>query len=99
MTRFILRRLLILPIALLAINFVAFSYALLAQRVQQAQNPFGSSVDASVPILSLYRVYLGNVLTGNWGQMPLVGSSAGRRRAGGWAAVRGQWWHVVCDRG
>jgi hypothetical protein len=35
MTRFILRRLLILPVALLAINFVAFSYAHLAQRVQQ----------------------------------------------------------------
>lgn len=76
MTRFIVRRLLLLPIALLAINFVAFSYALLAQRVQQAQNPFGSGVDAAVPILSLYRVYLGHVLTGDWGQMPLVGGSA-----------------------
>ena len=75
MTRFLLRRLLILPIALLAINFVAFSYALLAQRVQQAQNPFGSNVDVAAPILPLYRVYLGNVLTGDWGQMPLVGST------------------------
>ena len=76
MTRFILRRLLILPFALLAINFVAFSYALAAQRVQQASNPFGSDVAASVPILPLYRVYLGNVLTGGWGQMPLVGGEA-----------------------
>ncbi len=74
MTRFLLRRLLILPVALLAINFVAFSYALVAQRVQQTQNPFGSDVDVSVPILQLYRVYLGNVLTGDLGQMPLVGS-------------------------
>jgi peptide/nickel transport system permease protein len=76
MTRFLLRRLLILPIALLVINFVAFTYALLAQRVQQAQNPFGSSVDASVQILPLYRAYLGDVLAGNWGQMPLVGSES-----------------------
>lgn len=81
MTRFFLRRLLMLPFALLAINFVAFSYALLAQRVQQAQNPFGSDVDVSAPILSLYRAYLGNVLTGDWGQMPLVGGVAQTVRA------------------
>lgn len=81
MTRFLLRRLLILPIALLAINFVAFSYALAAQRVQQTQNPFGSDVDVTVPIPQLYRVYLGNVLTGDWGQMPLVGSAAQTVRA------------------
>lgn len=76
LTRFILRRLLILPIALLVINFVAFSYAYLAQRVQQTQNPFGSDVDISVPILTLYRAYLSNLLSGDWGQMPLVGSAA-----------------------
>ncbi len=81
MIRFILRRLLILPIALLAINFVAFSYAVLAQRVQQAQNPFGSNVDVAAPILPLYRAYLGNALTGDWGQMPLVGSTAQAVRA------------------
>lgn len=81
MARFVLRRLLMLPIALLAINFVAFSYALLAQRVQQAQNPFGSAVDVATPILPLYRVYLGGVLTGGWGQMPLVGSVAQTVRA------------------
>lgn len=76
MIRFILRRLLILPIALLAINFIAFSYAFLAQRVQQSQNPFGSNVDVSAPILPLYRAYLSNVLVGDLGQMPLVGSAA-----------------------
>jgi peptide/nickel transport system permease protein len=76
MTRFIVRRLLVLPIALLAINFVAFSYALLAQRVQQSQNPFGGNVNVAAPILPLYRAYLGNVLAGDWGQMPLVGSAS-----------------------
>ncbi len=75
MSRFLLRRLLILPVALLAINFVAFAYAHLAQRAQQAQNPFGSSVDASAPIMPLYRAYLGGVLAGDWGTMPLVGSA------------------------
>lgn len=76
MTRFILRRLLLLPIALLVVNFVAFSYAHLAQRVQLSQNPFGSNVDATAPLLPLYRAYLSGVLANDWGQMPLVGSQA-----------------------
>lgn len=76
MTRFILRRLALLPIALLVINFIAFSYAHLAQRVQLSQNPFGSQVDATTALLPLYRAYLGNALTGDWGAMPLVGSQA-----------------------
>lgn len=76
MTRLILRRLLILPIALLAINFLAFSYAVAAQQVQQSQNPFGSSVDASAALLPVYRAYLAGVLAGDWGQMPLIGSGA-----------------------
>lgn len=76
MLRFLLRRLLLLPVALLAINFLAFSYAHLAQRVQQTQNPFGSQVDNATPLLSAYRSYLGHVLTGDLGQMPLVGSNA-----------------------
>ncbi|MER2598608.1 MAG: ABC transporter permease subunit [Caldilineales bacterium] len=76
MLRFIFRRLLLLPLALLAINFVAFSYAHLARRVQQTQNPFGSSVDTTTPLLHAYRSYLAHLLTGDLGQMPLVGSSA-----------------------
>jgi len=76
MMRFVGRRLLILPAALLAINFTAFAYALLAQRVQQSQNPFGSNVDSSAPVVRLYAGYLGNALTGDWGQMPQVGSGA-----------------------
>lgn len=76
MVRFLLRRLLILPIALLAINFIAFSYAHVAQRVQQTQNPFGSAVDTSVPLLSLYRAYIIQLFQGNWGTLPQIGSAA-----------------------
>lgn len=88
MIRFLLRRLLILPIALLAINFLAFSYAHLAQRVQQQQNPFGSSVDRSAPLLPLYRAYLGDVAAGDWGQLPIVGSVAPAVREVVWQAAR-----------
>lgn len=76
MARFILRRLLLIPVALLAINFVAFAYAHLAQRVQLAQNPFGSAVDTSVPIMQLYGDYLSGVVRGDFGAMPLVGAQA-----------------------
>lgn len=76
MVRFLLRRLLILPFALLVINFIAFSYAHVAQRVQQTQNPFGSAVDTSVPLLSLYRTYISHLTRGDWGTLPQIGSAA-----------------------
>lgn len=69
MTRFVLRRLAILPLALLAINFISFAYAALAQRVQQAQNPFGAAPEP-VPLLALYRDYLAGLLRGDLGAMP-----------------------------
>jgi peptide/nickel transport system permease protein len=87
MARFILRRLLLIPVALLAINFVAFAYAHLAQRVQLAQNPFGSAVDTSVPIVQLYGDYLSGVVRGNFGTMPLVGAQAEMVSAVVWRAA------------
>ena len=68
-TRFILRRLAILPLALLVINFISFAYATLAQRVQQAQNPFGAAPEP-VPIFTLYLEYLRGLLRGDLGAMP-----------------------------
>lgn len=87
MTSFILRRLLLIPVALLAINFVAFAYAHLAQRVQLAQNPFGSAVDTSVPILQLYGDYLAGVVRGDLGTMPVVGVQAEAVSAVAWRAA------------
>ena len=72
MLRFILRRLLLILLALGLVNFVGFAYAHLALRYQQAQNPWGSAaVGEEVPVLSLYTEYARGLLRGDWGQMPV----------------------------
>lgn len=54
---FLLRRLLMLPPALLAVHFLGFSYAHLAQRAHAAQNPFGAVQTDWPPIGRLYSTY------------------------------------------
>ncbi len=71
MSRFVLRRVLILLAALVGVNFVGFAYAHIAQRVHQAQNPFGSGVEGWPPIGSLYVEYVRGVLRGDFGHMPV----------------------------
>ncbi|MGH2524483.1 MAG: hypothetical protein ACRDH2_18410, partial [Anaerolineales bacterium] len=71
MARFILRRLFVIPLALVFVNFVGFTYAHVALRVQQAQNPFGSSVEGSPPVLSLYADYARALLRLDSGRMPV----------------------------
>lgn len=69
MGRFIFRRLAMIPFALIAVNFIGFAYAHLAQRFHQAQNPFGHG-GTPQPVLPLYLNYLKNVLRGDFGTMP-----------------------------
>ncbi len=76
MLRLILRRLVIILVALVLVNFAAFSYALIAQSVQRAQNPFGSSEEGLPPVLPAYQDYARQVLDGDFGRLPVgVGDS------------------------
>ena len=58
MLRFLLRRLVIIPIALMAINFLGYGYATLAQQVNAAANPFIARRESAPPLLSSYQAYL-----------------------------------------
>lgn len=70
--RLLLRRLVWLPLTLLAANFAGYAYALLAQFVQRAQNPFGSGQVAPTPVLPGYWDYLqGLLLRFDSGLMPV----------------------------
>jgi peptide/nickel transport system permease protein len=60
MTRFIIRRLIFIPIALLIVNFLGFSYAHFAKPLRSAQTPFRSAEEAE-PLLPAYREYLSNL--------------------------------------
>ena len=71
MLRLILRRLAIILVSLVLVNFAAFSYALVAQSVQRAQNPFGSSETGLPPLWPAYQDYARGVLEGDLGRMPV----------------------------
>ena len=58
MGRFILRRLLLIPPALLIANFIGYAYARLAQRVQLARNPFIALESTDLPLFEDYGSYL-----------------------------------------
>jgi len=70
MVRFILRRLILIPLALLGVNFIAFSFSHLAIYFHRLQNPFGSLEIQPVPVFSLYKSYLINGAHLDFGIMP-----------------------------
>lgn len=70
MLRLVLRRLAILPIALVAVHFLGFSYAVTAAWIHASNNPFvGPSSSGPIPIWPAYTEYLSQVLEGQWGTM------------------------------
>lgn len=60
MTRFILRRLLVIPVALMLVNFLGFAYAHYAKPLRAEQTPF-VRVEEAGPLLPAYRTYLSEV--------------------------------------
>jgi peptide/nickel transport system permease protein len=71
MGRFLIRRLAVIPAALLLVNFVGFTYSHVAQRFHRAQNPFGTGLEEPQPLLSLYGAYLQGVLRLDFGPLPV----------------------------
>ena len=67
---FFIKRILLLPLVVLAAHFVSFSYAQLAIKVQLAQNPWGSSGGSSLDFFSLYYSYIQKAVNLDFGFMP-----------------------------
>lgn len=65
MTRFILRRLLLIPVALLIVNFLGFSYAHYAKPLRAEQTPFVRAEEAG-PLLPAYQSYLESIFQLNF---------------------------------
>ncbi len=78
MLRFLLVRLSALVLIVWLVNFAGFTYAHVALRVQQAQNPFGAGVEGAPPVLELYAGYLSAAAGGDFGAMPIGVDSAVR---------------------
>lgn len=72
MLRFILRRVLLIPIAILFLNFAGFAYAHFAWLAQAALNPFGAGNQQADSIWQTYSVYLKAAAMGDWGVLPNI---------------------------
>jgi peptide/nickel transport system permease protein len=70
MSRYILRRLLFIPLALLGANFLGYAYAYYVGPVQAARNPYAFGGVSIPPLLPEYLNYLSNLLHFNPGVMP-----------------------------
>ena len=63
----------LIPLGLLLVNFLSFSYAHFALPHRIAQNPFSGQVPVVQPLLPTYAAYLGGLLLGNLGSLPSAG--------------------------
>lgn len=71
MAQLLLRRLLMIPAALVLINFLGFTYAILAQWLNTQAGPV-SAVQPRPPFLSPYLTYLSAAFSGNLGELPFA---------------------------
>lgn len=71
MVRFFLRRLIVIPLALVLVHFACFAFAHVTGQLQQSQTIFGSGKEGFTPVWPEYSAYLRGVLRGDFGQMPV----------------------------
>lgn len=70
MTRYILRRLLIIPVTLILIHFLAFAYATVARPIRAARTPYLRESIESVPLGEAYREHVKQILSGKVDDVP-----------------------------
>jgi peptide/nickel transport system permease protein len=74
LARFVIRRIWLIPLAMILANFLGFAYSHLATYFHEMQNPFGSAVEAPTPIWEAYLSYIQGFSRLDFGNMPLLGS-------------------------
>lgn len=72
MLRFLLRRLLLIPVVIALANFAGFAYGHLALAAQRALNPFGAATQEAASISEAYAAYLRGAVAGDLGVLPTV---------------------------
>lgn len=75
MIRFVLRRSAIIPLALLLVHFLGFSYAHIAGPIRAARTPYIFVQPDPPPLLATYRSYVEQVLRLDFGRVPGAGES------------------------
>ncbi len=78
MLRFILRRLAILPFALILIHFLGFSYAYVARPIRAARTPYlREQVNNPLPLLDSYQQHIEDIFNGSLLRPPEKGPQIG----------------------
>lgn len=77
MIRYLARRLAMIPIMLLAVNFFGFAYAHMVRPGQLARNPFLATTGGPAPLFPAYLAYLAGVIRLDLGKMPPSGALVG----------------------
>jgi ABC-type dipeptide/oligopeptide/nickel transport system permease component len=78
MHKFILRRLAILPIALVLIHFLGFTYAYVARPIRAARTPYlREQVSNPAPLLETYKQYIQDIFNGSLLKPPEKGPQIG----------------------
>jgi peptide/nickel transport system permease protein len=70
MFNFFIRRLLMIPVALLLIHFLSFSYAHIARPIRAARTPYARESFENEPLWPTYQAHLQDLLTGSLDQLP-----------------------------
>jgi ABC-type dipeptide/oligopeptide/nickel transport system permease component len=88
MLRFILRRLAILPIALVLVHFLGFSYAYFARPIRAARTPYlREEVENPLPLLETYWQHVEDIINGSLLQPPEIGPGIGSFAENIWKAT------------
>ena len=78
MLRFILRRLVILPFALILIHFLGFTYAYVARPIRASRTPYlREQVDNPLPLLETYQQHIQGIFDGSLLKPPERGPQIG----------------------
>ena len=77
MSRYILRRLAVIPLGLLLASFAGFAYAHLVRPVQLANNPIFAVNNKPTPLLPAYLTYLKGLPRLDFGVLPPAGADIG----------------------
>jgi len=68
--RYVIRRLLIIPPALLIIHFLGFTYAHIARPIRAARTPYVRELVDPTPVWEAYTNHIKNIFTGDLGLIP-----------------------------
>jgi ABC-type dipeptide/oligopeptide/nickel transport system permease component len=70
MVHYIYRRVMLIPLVLLLVNFIGFAFAHITYQIHQSQTIYGSGREGITPVWPVYAGYVKRAIRGDFGNMP-----------------------------